>query len=52
MNLIVPDLQRNLNDAGVRQRIGSLLTDIAAVYEGKGHPAARDRLLQLAQSLQ
>jgi nucleoid-associated protein YgaU len=52
MNLVIPDLQRNLNDAGVRQRIRSLLTDIAAVYEGKGQPAARDRLIQLAQSLQ
>jgi hypothetical protein len=49
--LVIPDLQRNLNDAGTRATIKSTINDAAAYYDRKGEPSAGNHLRQLAQSL-
>jgi hypothetical protein len=51
MNLVVPDLQRNLDDPGARERIREFLNEIADVYNRKGRAETRDRLRALASSL-
>jgi hypothetical protein len=53
--LIVPDLQRNLNDPGARQKIKDFLNEIADVYAArpgkKWSAQTRNRLRALASSL-
>jgi hypothetical protein len=49
--LVIPDLQRNLNNAGTRATIKSTINDAAAYYDRKGEPSAGNYLRQLAQSL-
>jgi Tfp pilus assembly protein FimV len=49
--LVIPNLQRNLNDAGTRATIKSTINDAAAYYDRKGEPSAGNYLRQLAQSL-
>jgi phage tail protein X len=51
MRITVPDLQRNLNNAGARAKLRSAVSDAAAYYERKGQLTARDELRKLAQSL-
>jgi nucleoid-associated protein YgaU len=51
MKLTIPDLQKNLDDPGARQKIREVLNDIAGVYNTKGHIVTRDRLRTLAASL-
>jgi hypothetical protein len=51
MNLTIPDLQRNLNDPGARQKIKEFLNEIADVYNRKGKAETRDRLRALSSSL-
>ncbi|MDR1420576.1 MAG: hypothetical protein LBI86_09400 [Treponema sp.] len=51
MDLTIPDLQRNLDDPGARQRIKEFLNEIADVYNRKGRAETRDRLRALASSL-
>jgi hypothetical protein len=35
MELVIPDLQKNLADPGVKARIKTLLESVTAIYEGK-----------------
>jgi LysM repeat protein len=49
--IIIPDLQRNLNNAGTKATIKSTINDAAAYYDRKGEPSAGNYLRQLAQSL-
>jgi hypothetical protein len=49
--LVIPDLQRNLDNAGTRATIKSTINDAAAYYDRKGEPSAGTHLRQLAQSL-
>jgi hypothetical protein len=51
MMLTIPDLQKNLDDPGARQRIKDFLNEIADVYNRKGNAVTRDRLRSLAASL-
>jgi hypothetical protein len=51
MSLTIPDLQKNLDDPGARQKVKEFLNEIAGVYNTKGNPATRDRLRALAASL-
>jgi Tfp pilus assembly protein FimV len=55
MNLTIPDLQRNLNNAGARQKIKDFLFEIADVYnshpERKWGAQTRNQLRALASSL-
>jgi phage tail protein X len=51
MRITVPDLQRNLNNAGARAKLRSAISDAAVYYERKGQLTARDELQKLAQSL-
>jgi nucleoid-associated protein YgaU len=54
MNLVVPDLQKNLDNQESRERIKSFLLDIAAVYEKKTNRWAsttRRELIKLAETL-
>jgi hypothetical protein len=54
MNLVIPDLQKNLDDQESRERIKAFLLDIAAIYEKKTSrwaPATRRELMKLAETL-
>jgi LysM repeat protein len=51
IKLTIPDLQKNLNDPGARQKIKEFLNDIANVYNTKGKAVTRDQLRELAASL-
>ena len=55
MRLTIPDLQRNLNDPGARQKIKNFLLEIANVYnshpERKWGVQTRNQLRALASSL-
>jgi hypothetical protein len=48
MHLAIPDLQRNLDDAGARQAMKEFFADIAAVYEQKSVDEERAVLRNLA----
>jgi nucleoid-associated protein YgaU len=51
MILTIPDLQKNLADPQVRNKIKSYLKDTAATYERKRDTKTRNRLIQLSDSL-
>jgi LysM repeat protein len=51
MRLTIPDLQKNLNDPGARQKVKEFLNEIAGVYNTKGRTVTRDQLRALAASL-
>jgi hypothetical protein len=52
MELVVPDLQRNLEDANARQALKEFLREIAGVYQRKGtFEPTRIGLLELSASL-
>jgi LysM repeat protein len=51
MKLTIPDLRKNLDDPGARQKIKEFLNEIANVYNTKGKAVTRDRLRALAASL-
>jgi hypothetical protein len=52
MELTVPDLQRNLEDANARQALKEFLKEIAGVYQRKGtFESTRIGLLELSNSL-
>jgi hypothetical protein len=51
MKLTIPDLQKNLDDPGARQKIKEFLNEIAGLYDAKGKAVMRDRLRRLAVSL-
>jgi hypothetical protein len=52
MELIVPDLQRNLEDANARQALKEFLREIAGVYQRKGTiEPTRVGMLELSNSL-
>jgi hypothetical protein len=51
MKLTIPNLQKNLNDPGARQKIKEFLNEIAGVYDTKGQTLMRNRLRTLAASL-
>jgi hypothetical protein len=54
MELIIPDLSKNLENQDIRQNIKSFLIDIAGIYEKKNTPWAptiQKELTKLAQSL-
>jgi hypothetical protein len=52
MDLTVPDLQRNLDNANSRQALKDFLREIAAIYQRKGvFESTRRGLQQLADSL-
>jgi phage tail protein X len=51
MILTIPDLQKNLADPQVRNKIKSYLKDTAAIYERKRDTKTRNRLIQLSNSL-
>jgi Tfp pilus assembly protein FimV len=49
--LVIPDLQRNLNNAGTKATIKSTINDAAVYYDRKGESGAGNYLRQIAQSL-
>ena len=51
MNLIVPDLQRNLNSEGARILLKADMLSTAAYYDGLNRPTAAARLRELAGRL-
>jgi hypothetical protein len=54
MKLVIPDLQKNLNNNDAREGIKAFLLDVAAVYEKKTvrwAPAINRELIKLAASL-
>ena len=51
MRLVVPDLAKNIANAGSRQAIKEFLTDVAYVYNRKNDPITESGLLALARSL-
>ncbi|GHV93837.1 hypothetical protein AGMMS50293_01570 [Spirochaetia bacterium] len=51
MQLTVPDLQRNLNDAKAKGKIKSFLGEIAGVYDRRDRPQDADGLRDLADTL-
>ncbi|MDR0447362.1 MAG: LysM peptidoglycan-binding domain-containing protein [Treponema sp.] len=50
-NLIIPDLQRNLNNDGAKATIKADLLSFADEYSRRGIPATAERLRSLADSL-
>jgi len=51
MRLLIPDLQRNLNNQNSRRAIQQALRDVALLYVQKGHNETSDGLNRLANSL-
>jgi uncharacterized protein (DUF927 family) len=51
MKLLVPDLQKNLDNASCRAAIKESLEDVAYVYNRKGVAASENGLKKLAASL-
>jgi LysM repeat protein len=49
--LVIPDLQRNRNDAGARALMKQDMNSIAGQYERQGKPGSASRLRNLANSL-
>ena len=51
MRLTIPNLRRNLDDAGAKARIKSYLVEIAAIYDRRDRPHYANELRRLANSL-
>lgn len=51
MELIVPDLQKNLDDGMARAAMKGFFADIADVYEQKKNPTMKNALLEISNSL-
>jgi hypothetical protein len=51
MQLIIPDLEKNLNDPQARKKLREFLDEIAKIYNKKDREETRDRLKALAASL-
>jgi PhoPQ-activated pathogenicity-related protein len=51
MNLIIPDLQRNLNNANAKGRIKNFLREIADIEDRRDRPQDAEGLRKLADSL-
>ena len=51
MNMKIPDLKKNLANAGSRKAIKDCLNDVAYVYNKKGNTSTEDGLKALSKSL-
>ena len=51
MKLVIPDLQKNLNNPGSRAKMKDYLKEIATVYNRKGNPTVEKNLIDLSNSL-
>jgi LysM repeat protein len=51
MKLIIPDLQKNLDDARAKGKLKDFLKEIAVIYDNRNRPADAAGLRKLADSL-